>query len=351
MRVICLPGETLRKLVNTARQEVRVSDLSVLIQSGIPDLHVKGRRELVPEKLDVYKEQLMQVHNLVPKAVIMLIYPPLNSTQQTCSIYDDLNALIRSLNTRGTPNTISRIFHMDHEGRFRVEARRLSDGIHPHRNETARMVRRVLNFMDGSEGERRSSISSTVVSTEECAASSQGEKQLLLLEEQRPVKPSTVVSTEECGTSLQEVNQLLQQSGQQTSAAVTVTVEGPETASARVERLLLQKKETLAELKVKYKREKQAIEDNFVVAIQKVLDTRDVGAVRTVSATGDDLAGRSAVSPNDLRSVLTGRIPKGALSDIPPVSMGEPSSLVVVDEWSFGARDVREPVPKRVHFR
>jgi hypothetical protein len=294
MRVICLPGATLETLMDTARQEVLVSESSVFIQSGIPDLHIKGEPGIVPEKLDLYKGRLLQVHRFVPEAVILLIYPPLNSSQNICATYDDLNALIRSLNNGGTPNTISRIFHRDHEGYFRVESRRLADGIHPRRSETARMVRRVLNFVDNS--------------TEECATPSRGERQLVLQEERRPSNPSTVVSTEGCATSSQGAKQLLQQSDQQTSAAVTVTVEEPVSASARVERLLVQNKEELAELKERYKREKRAIEDNFVAAIQDVLDTRDVSAVRTVSAPGD---GRDCATTgsDDLRNRLTRRRP------------------------------------------
>ena len=334
-RVTCLPGATLDQLVEAASQDVRVSDVNVYIQSGIPDLHVKGDLTILPGKVDLFRRRLTGVHRVVPNAIVMLIYPPLNASQQVCVTYDDLNALIKSLNRGGTPNTVSRIFHKDHEGYFRVESRRLVDGIHPHRYETIRMVKRLIDFMESPDRIRRSS------------------------------KPSVVVSTEGNATTSQEGKQPLKQMVQQPTAAVTVTVEEPVSASIRVERLLLKKKNRLEALRDCYQQQKKVIEEECVAAIQEVLDNKDEGAVRSVSASSSsnlrsriskrisgNVASASQFAPEGA-SDLRNKIPKATSSSStssPSNGDGGMDSLVVVDEWSFSARDVRDTVPKRVHF-
>lgn len=147
LRVVCLPGATLERLMTIAKDE-RDGEETVIIQSGIPDLHHKGSVYVDAEKLQHYRGLIETVHRTLQGHCILLpIYPPLGASQAACSIYAELNNRICNLNQKGTPNTTSRIFHRDHQNKWRVEAARLEDGIHPSRVEAHRMLRRVCEFL------------------------------------------------------------------------------------------------------------------------------------------------------------------------------------------------------------
>jgi hypothetical protein len=346
LRVTCLPGATLDKLLCAAVEGNRVSDSVIYIQSGIPDLQLKGKHSILPERLVLYERRLREVHKTLPKAVILMIYPPLNSTQQDCHIYENINTLITELNVRGTPNTVSRVFHRDHEGYFRVESRRLADGIHPRRCESTRMVGRILDFVLPGlhRGRGVSNAPATVTSAIEVSA---------------PVS--------------QQDQQPLVAMRQPTSPAVMVTIEEPLSASEQVGRLLEEKSRRLAELKLEYKQRKKALEEECVTSIQLILDAHMGGVASMVTAAGiperrldsdrgssnlrhktpyayRSSASTSEKSPSDLR----GRISKGTSRSTRVTGPSSPppgeEGFVVLDEWSMGSRDVRENVPRRVDF-
>jgi hypothetical protein len=238
-RVFCMPGATLDKLLTIAQDESQVRDKYVFIQSGIPDMHIKGQYDIVPERLDLYKRRLLQVHRVIPNAVILLIYPPLNVSQAVCEQYNDINMIIRQQNRVKAPNTISRIFHHGGpSGRWRIDSSRLSDGIHPTKAETSRMVERLYE-VDASSN------------------ANAGAKD--------PLPEGTAVDR------------------------TVVTIEESSSASWKIERLLIKKKEKLQELEREHEQRKCKIEDECVAAIQKVLDYRDPKRPRTVSnIAGED---------------------------------------------------------------
>ena len=111
VRVFCLPGATLDMILLKAIAEQKDDDRYVYLQSGIPDLHCKGENfSILPERFRLYKQTLRKTHQYVPKAVILMIYPPLNANQEICDQYHCINKLIMELNNIKTPNTISRYF-------------------------------------------------------------------------------------------------------------------------------------------------------------------------------------------------------------------------------------------------
>ena len=55
IRIKCLPGATLNTIINNAEDFRCVNQIVLFLQSGIPDLHVKGVADIDEDKLDVYK--------------------------------------------------------------------------------------------------------------------------------------------------------------------------------------------------------------------------------------------------------------------------------------------------------
>lgn len=150
-----MPGATLDTLIEGAK-EFRCPGAIIFIQSGIPDLHVRGILDIEEEKLEIYKRALVKVNTTLEAPVVILpIYPPYGSSEYVCTIYADLNYYIRSLNSLETPNTSSRIFHRLVIGGWRIDASRLSDGIHPTEREGQRIYRRLVEYVEkGSDFQR-----------------------------------------------------------------------------------------------------------------------------------------------------------------------------------------------------
>ena len=155
IQIKVMPGAALDTLIEGAK-EFRCPGAIVFIQSGIPDLHIRGILDIEEDKLEIYKRALVKVNvTLEPPVVILPIYPPYGSSDYVCTIYADLNYYIRSLNTLETPNTSSRIFHRLVAGGWRIDTSRLSDGIHPTEREGQRIYRRLVEYVEkGSDFSR-----------------------------------------------------------------------------------------------------------------------------------------------------------------------------------------------------
>ena len=288
VRVFCLPGATLDMILLKAIAEQREDDRYVYLQSGIPDLHRKGENfGILPERLNLYKQTLRKTHQYVPKAVILMIYPPLNANQEICNQYHDINKLIVDLNTIKTPNTISRIFHRDHKNRWRVECARLVDGIHPTREEISRMVRRLFDGIDSQE-----------TSSPETVGNSR-----------KRIRSSTTKSVEDNGTTTEPKERIM------------VTIEGPSSSSTKIEQLLLQKKQKLANLKEEFDRREKEIEEECVEKIRRVLEVpKPCSRRETIQESSEDFT--------------------------EPFQDHHDEEFMVLDEWTSDNRDI----PRRVYL-
>lgn len=143
------PGAQLEILLKEAKTVAKDGQV-IFIQSGIPDLHIKGHPEIDLEKLEKYKNMLNRMENVKPECptYILPIYPPLHTPAKDLETYAQLNLHIRTINGKDTPNTASRIFHRMGADKWRVDPTRVSsDGIHPTGYEAVRMYRRVVDFI------------------------------------------------------------------------------------------------------------------------------------------------------------------------------------------------------------
>lgn len=294
-RVFCLPGAKLDEILEKAIREHRRTDRYVYLQSGIPDLHRKWEHSgILPERLDLYKRNLRKVHQHLPKAIILLIYPPLNAPHGVCEQYYELNKIIIELNRFKTPNTISRIFHRDHNNKWRVECARLSDGIHPTREEVVCMVRRL-------EDEVETVVSKSYSKPTERTAPYRGDRK-------RP--------REEDSSKQEKPDKLM------------VTIEGSSSSSEKIERLLLRKKRKLEDLKAEFARREKEIEDQCVEDMRRILEVEE--RPKTASSSSRSSTGSSVQTSKEEEETQ--------------------EEFMVLDEWRPGTRDIRTDVPRRVHF-
>ena len=147
IRIKCLPGATLDTIIDSAK-DFRCVNQIVFLQSGIPDLYVRGVAEIDEDKLEAYKQALVRVNVVLqPPVLILPIYPPSGSSEYICNVYSDFNYYIRSLNSLETPNTVSRIFHRLHKSGWRIDHRRLQDSVHPTETEGRRIYRRLTEYL------------------------------------------------------------------------------------------------------------------------------------------------------------------------------------------------------------
>ena len=288
MRVFCLPGATLDRILLKAIAEHQESDRYVYLQSGIPDMHLKGEHSGIrPERFSLYKSTLAKAHQYLPNAIILMVYPPLNAPQGVCEKYHETNKFIMQLNPVKTPNTISRIFHRDHNQNWRVECARLSDGIHLTRAEVSRMVRRLYDDVDTSK--------QVSVKTSE--------------------KPEIRRETRKRSRSPENSKQ---------DKKIMVTIEGSGSSSDKIEQLLIKKKRKLADLKEEFARREIAIEEECVEEIRKVLK------VPSTTVTQSD---------------------KPAEEECLQIEEDNTDEeFMILDEWQPGTRDIRTDVPRRVHL-
>ena len=118
------------------------------MQSVIPDLHVRGVADIDEDKLEAYKQALVEMNIVLQHPVLILpILPPSGSSEYMCNVYSDLNYYIRSLNSLETPNTVSRIFHRLHNSGWRIDHRRLQNSVHPTETEERRIYRRLTEYL------------------------------------------------------------------------------------------------------------------------------------------------------------------------------------------------------------
>ena len=306
-RVFCLPGATLDVILDKAVQEHQDTDRYVYLQSGIPDMHRKWEHSgILPERLDLYKRNLRKVHKYLPKAIILMIYPPLNAPHGVCEQYHEVNKMIVQLNKVKTPNTISRIFHRGHNNIWRVESARLSDGIHPTRQEVSRMVRR----LESEVGTLSSS------------------HHLGSLEREETVKSNKKrIRTEDEG---------VQPESSEGSTKLMVTIEGSSSSSEKFEQLLIRKKRKLEELKAEFARKEKEIEEECVREMRELLQVEE---------------GSKAKKPKSMKS-LRKHDAELEVSPMPALEKKEDNQeeFVVLDEWRSGHRDIRENVPRRVYY-
>ena len=292
MRVFCLPGATLDRLLMKAIAEHRESDRYVYIQSGIPDMHRKREHfSILPERFSLYKSTLAKAHQYLPNAIILMIYPPLNAPHGICEQYHEINKLIVRLNTVKTPNTISRIFHRDHNQRWRVECARLSDGIHPTRTEASRMLSRLFDEVESCKP--RSSAGRVSEQTTRKRSRSPGNSKRTDVPDKK----------------------------------IMVTIEGSGSSSEKIEQLLLEKKRKLAELKEEFVRKEKAIEEECVKNIRKLLKVPETKSTQ-----------RTESDKSNEKECL----------EIEEENTDE--EFMVLDEWQPGTKDISTDVPRRVYL-
>jgi len=302
LKIVCLPGAKLDQIMEEALKEIEVGPQYqfVFLQSGIPDLHDKGSTEIHRERLSLYKGRLEFVRKIIPNAVLLLIYPPLHSSQYVCNTYNDLNKFIRDLNHFPTPNTVSRIFHRrSSDDRWRVDYSRMVDGIHLRGEENSRIIGKIYEFVE--------------LSTHNDSVRRSDEGPVQQQNHRGPVQ---------------------QAEKKRMGDQITVTVEDS-SVSGRVEMLLQEKRKKLEDLRIQYEKDQKKIEEECIQAIQKVVGGEEqVKKRRVISST--------VTYEEEEVDHLDPEYSEDVTYEEEEVDPEHSEDFITVDEYHFTCRDIRE---------